>query len=64
MRFGMNYKADWYETGFRIRTGNPFKQQDPQLTLGAGFEEFGTLPIGFEKLYFNANFKNWHFLGG
>lgn len=58
-RFGMNYKAlDWAEFGMRIRTGFREKQQDPQLTLGQGFKEFSTVPIGFEKLYFKANYKN------
>jgi hypothetical protein len=42
----------------RIRTGNPNKQQDPQLTLGEGFKEFGTLPIGFEKAFFRAKFNS------
>ncbi len=52
LRAGMKYAGDWYDTGFRIRTGALNKQQDPQLTLGDGFEEFGTLPMGFEKVYF------------
>lgn len=61
-RTGITYKNGWYSMGFRIRTGDPKKQQDPQLTLGQGFEEFGTLPLGFEKIYFqgvNNNFKFW-----
>ncbi|MDA9774279.1 putative porin, partial [Saprospiraceae bacterium] len=57
-RVGTTYKNDWYSVGLRIRTGDPNKQQDPQLTLGKGFKEFGTLPIGFEKIFFQANWKN------
>lgn len=48
--------------GVRLRTGNPRKQQDPQLTLGDGFFEFGTLPIALEKVYFQTelgNYKIW-----
>ena len=51
VRFGFNYQYNqWISFGARIRTGNPIKQQDPQLTLGDGFKEFSTLPIGFEKI--------------
>lgn len=51
-RFGAHYQYNnHWSLGFRIRTGNPNKQQDPQLTLGEGFGEAGTLPIGFEKIY-------------
>lgn len=32
--------------GLKLRTGNPRKLQDPELTLGDGFKEFGALPIG------------------
>lgn len=39
----------------KIRTGQPNKQQDPQLTLG---DEFSSLPIAFEKIYANFNY-NW-----
>jgi len=57
-RFGMNYQlVDWAEFGMRIRTGFREKQQDPHLTLGDGFKEFSTVPIGFEKLYFKAHYK-------
>lgn len=51
-RTGITYEDEQYSFGFRIRTGDPNKQQDPQLTLGKGFREFGTIPIGFEKIYF------------
>lgn len=60
-RTGMSYKNDWYTMGFRIRTGDQNKQQDPQLTLGQGFEEFGTLPLGFEKIFFKGEFKKMKF---
>lgn len=51
-RIGTYYQLqEKYSFGLRIRTGNPSKQQDPQLTLGEGAEEFGTLPIGFEKAF-------------
>ncbi|MGB5462799.1 MAG: putative porin [Aureibaculum sp.] len=56
-RFGVSYDyKDWISFGIRLRTGDPKKQQDPQLTLGDGFKEFGTLPIAFEKVY--ANFRH------
>ncbi len=60
-RFGGTYSKKWYETGFRLRTGNPRKQQDPQLTIGNSFQEFGTLLIGLEKAYFKSNFKSTTF---
>lgn len=51
-RLGVSYAyKDWVSFGMRLRTGDPQKQQDPQLTLGDGFKEFGTLPISFEKVY-------------
>lgn len=55
-RLGATYDfKDWVSFGMRIRTGQPNKQQDPQLTLG---DEFSSAPIAFDKLY--ANFKyNW-----
>lgn len=60
VRLGANYVVnDWASLGVRIRTGDPKKQQDPQLTLGDNFKEFGTLPIGFEKLFFQANYKGF-----
>ncbi|WP_299556972.1 putative porin [Seonamhaeicola sp.] len=52
-----NYK-EWATVGLRLRTGNPIKQQDPQITLGDVSKEFGTLPVGFEKVYFKAKHKN------
>ncbi|ARV15221.1 putative porin [Polaribacter sp. SA4-12] len=57
-RFGVAYKySDWISLGIRLRTGNPKKQQDPQLTVGDGFNEFGTLPISFEKIYAEFNYE-------
>ncbi len=61
LRTGATYSKNKYSFGFRIRTGDQNKQQDPQLTLGKGFKEFGTLPIGFEKLFFNYTSKNYTF---
>lgn len=58
-RTGMTYSKDWYSFGYRIRTGDPRKQQDPQLTVGAAFEEFGTLPLGFEKVFFQGKHKDF-----
>ncbi len=55
LRAGVTYQHnDWASVGARIRTGDPKKQQDPQLTLGDAFNEFGTLPIALEKAYFKA----------
>ncbi|WP_445725728.1 putative porin, partial [Flavobacterium sp.] len=64
LRAGATYKAKWYEVGFRIRTGNPIKQQDPQITLGDGNSEFGTLPIGIEKAYFQGKWNTFIFCVG
>ncbi len=64
LRAGVTYTQGWYQIGFRIRTGNPNKQQDPQLTLGEGFKEFGTLPIGLEKAYFQGAWKTFAFWAG
>ena len=52
VRLGLTYNyKDWVSFGTRIRTGDPIKQQDPQLTLGSGSKEFGGLPIALEKAY-------------
>lgn len=64
LRAGATYKYKWYEVGFRIRTGNPIKQQDPQLTLGDVNKEFGTLPIGIEKAYFQGELNTFTFWVG
>ena len=61
LRAGVKYEAKRYEIGFRLRTGNLRKQQDPQLTLGDGFKEFGTLPIGIEKVYFQGKWNTFRF---
>lgn len=52
IRAGATYANQWYAFGLRLRTGDPRKQQDPQITLGKGSQEFSTIPIGFEKLFF------------
>ncbi|CAM3482758.1 hypothetical protein AEQU2_02616 [Aequorivita lipolytica] len=55
-RLGATYDyKDWVSFGMRIRTGQPEKQQDPQLTLG---DQFSSLPIAFEKIYASFNY-NW-----
>jgi hypothetical protein len=63
VRAGLEYQhSSRTLVGVRLRTGNPRKQQDPQLTLGDGFNEFGTLPIALEKAYFQtelSNYKIW-----
>jgi hypothetical protein len=57
-RFGMKYQYNtWASFGIRLRTGFREKQQDPHLTLGEGFNEFSTVPIGFDKLYFRVQYK-------
>ena len=57
-RFGVYYQhRPWVDMGLRIRTGQPDKQQDPQLTLGDGFGEFSTLPIAFEHAYLQFTHK-------
>jgi len=57
-RFGINYRHNsWASFGLRLRTGYREKQQDPQLTIGDGFNEFNSVPIGFEKLFFRAQYK-------
>jgi len=39
VRAGLKYQHNnWASAGIRIRTGNPNKQQDPQLTLGDTFQ--------------------------
>jgi hypothetical protein len=49
---------DWATFGLRLRTGYPEKQQDPHLTIGDGYHEFDSVPIGFDKLYFKYH-KKW-----
>jgi hypothetical protein len=62
LRAGFHYDYNhWASFGARIRSGNPIKQQDPQLTLGDDFSEFNTLPIGFEKIYFKAEQDGYAF---
>ncbi|WP_308993494.1 putative porin [Mariniflexile litorale] len=60
VRLGLNYLVNQSTSmGVQIRTGEPNKQQDPQLTLGDAYKEFGTLPVGFEKIFFQTNFKGF-----
>ena len=59
VRAGITYKPkDWVSFGFQARTGYPEKQQDPQLTIGDGYHEFESVPVGFDKLYAKIH-KNW-----
>lgn len=54
-RFGATYKhKDWVSLGFRLRTGDPKKQQDPHLTIG---DEFNSFPIAFDKVYAKFDYK-------
>lgn len=65
LRAGFNYKLNhWSSFGSGIRTGLPNKQQDPQITIGDGFAEFNTLPLGIEKLYFQAEQEGYVFWVG
>ena len=58
-RIGLIYShTDWSEFGVRLRTGNPIKQQDPQITLG---DQFSGIPISFERAY--AAFRAKRFSG-
>ncbi len=60
-RIGLVYQHNpRTSVGLRLRTGDPRKQQDPQLTLGDSFKEFGTLPIALEKAYFETELKRFN----
>ncbi|NND94132.1 MAG: hypothetical protein HKN45_04655, partial [Flavobacteriales bacterium] len=62
VRSGVTYEHDErISVGLRLRTGFFQKQQDPQLTLGDGFKEFGTLPFGLEKAYFQFEQNGYSF---
>lgn len=64
-RFGFRYMLNQHGTfGMRLRTGLQNKQQDPQLTIGLEREEFSTLPIGLEKLYYQGSFKDFEIVLG
>jgi len=64
-RIGLTYTSqEKYFVGFRMRTGERRKQQDPQLTLGTSPAEFGTLAIGLEKAYFEYKHKGLRLLLG
>ncbi len=59
-RVGLNYTGiENLLLGARLRTGDPKKQQDPQLTLGDNFAEFNTLPIGLELLFAQFEFNSF-----
>ena len=55
-RFGVTYQYQWLNVGLRIRTGNPDKQQDPQLTIGDSFED---IPIVTEKAYMQGQWDDF-----
>ncbi len=62
VRAGLNYTPnDWASFGVRFRTGYPEKQQDPHLTIGDGYHEFESVPIGLDKLYFKLNYSRFDF---
>ena len=59
VRAGLNYSPnDWATFGIRFRTGYAEKQQDPNLTIGDGYHEFESVPIGMDKLYFRVRHKS------
>ncbi len=59
VRAQLEYKPnDWASFGIRFRTGYAEKQQDPHLTMGDGYHEFESVPIGFDKLFFKIQ-KKW-----
>ena len=58
IRAGLNYSPnDWASFGLRFRTGYAEKQQDPNLTIGDGYHEFESVPVGMDKLYFQIRLK-------
>ena len=62
VRAGLKYRPkEWAEFGIRFRTGYPEKQQDPHLTIGDGYHEFESVPIGFDKLYFRMQYFRFDF---
>ena len=59
-RAGIGYQHnEWASFGLRLRTGDPKKQQDPQVTLGNENQESGTLPLALEKAFFQTKKNNW-----
>lgn len=61
-RFGMQYHLDTYSSfGARVRTGNLLDQQGPHVTLGANTGEFGLVSVGFEKVYYQLDYKKIKF---
>ncbi|MEN8800047.1 MAG: putative porin [Flavobacteriaceae bacterium] len=56
-RAGIVYRPhNWIEVGLRLRTGDPKKQQDPQITLG---DEFSGIPVSFERAYAGFTYKGF-----
>lgn len=60
VRAGLSYTPnDWASFGIRFRTGYAEKQQDPNLTIGDGYHEFESVPIGMDKLFFRVKLKSF-----
>ncbi|MGB5692067.1 MAG: putative porin [Flavobacteriaceae bacterium] len=56
-RAGLIYRPEnWVEVGLRLRTGDPIKQQDPQITLG---DEFSGIPISFERAFAEFTYQGF-----
>ena len=58
VRAGLTYTPnEWASFVTRFRTGYAEKQQDPNLTIGDGYHELESVPIGMYKLYFRVKLK-------
>ncbi|MEM7163323.1 MAG: putative porin [Bacteroidota bacterium] len=60
-RLGLTYMAKHEKLGFRMRTGNPKKQQDPQITLGNSENELEGLPVSIERAFYAFEKGEWYF---
>lgn len=59
-RYGIHYSLDKNSSfGARLRTGNTNDQQGPHITIGGNEGEFGLVKIGFEKLFYEYQSKNF-----
>lgn len=55
-RAGLVYRPQQgIEVGLRLRTGDPKKQQDPQITLG---DEFSGIPVSFERAFAGIEYRS------
>lgn len=60
VRAGLTYTMnEWASFVTRLRTGYTEKQQDPNLTIGDGYHEMESVPIGMDKLYFKVKLKKF-----